>query len=130
MAVTEEAPLAGAGEAAAGQGRRLCCAACGAHVTDEDAAIACEGTHVHSFMNPAGVVFVIGCFAQAPGCAALGLPALEWTWFPGCRWQVAVCRACGEHLGWRYNGAAAFHGLILDRLRPCDDSPQGGSGDE
>ena len=76
-------------------------------------------------MNPEGTVFVIGCFAQAPGCVAIGAPMLEWTWFPGCRWQVALCRACGEHLGWRYTGADTFHGLILERLRPCGNQGRG-----
>ena len=71
------------------------------------------------FANPYGVVFAIGCFSGAPGCAAVGAPSPDFSWFPGTRWQVAVCAACGLHLGWRYAGGpeGGFYGLILDRLR-------------
>jgi hypothetical protein len=69
-------------------------------------------------MNPHELMFHIGCFAAAPGCAQVDIATAEWTWFSGYRWQVALCRHCGIHLGWRYRGAGsdAFFGLILDRL--------------
>ena len=31
--------------------------------------------------------------------------------------ESVVCGGCGEHLGWRFSGAAPFYGLLLDRLR-------------
>jgi hypothetical protein len=79
-----------------------------------------DGAHRHVFANPHGFVFEIGCFAQAPGCTAMGPPTPDFSWFPGSTWQVAVCARCGLHLGWRYEGhpeAGQFHGLILSRLR-------------
>jgi hypothetical protein len=98
--------------------RRLYCVACRAPVSDEDQRIEVDGAHVHRFENPDGLRFLIGCFADAPGCAPMGPPTLEWTWFAGHAWQVASCRACGAHLGWRYRDGdgGGFYGLILDRL--------------
>jgi len=98
--------------------RRVYCAACRAPVSDADQRIEYGGAHVHRFENPQGLRFRIGCFADAPGCASVGPPTLEWTWFAGHVWQVALCRACGAHLGWRYTDGdgGGFYGLILDRL--------------
>ena len=67
-------------------------------------------------VNPSGVDFHVGCFEPAPGCITEGAPTLYWTWFPGCAWQLALCRACHAHLGWRFTGEQTFWGLILDRL--------------
>ncbi len=102
------------------RGRRLCCAGCGATVTHEGERIVMGGAHEHSFRNPAGLAFDIGCFARAPGCVGSGPSTSEHTWFPGYRWQVALCAACRAHLGWHFRSAdgAPFHGLISARLRP------------
>jgi hypothetical protein len=80
--------------------------------------VAVDGSHRHVFANPHGHVFEIGCFAAAPGCAAVGSPTSDFSWFPGTLWQIAVCVACGLHLGWRYiqSDGVTFYGLILDRL--------------
>ncbi len=76
------------------------------------------GAHQHRFLNPLGAAFRIGLFGQAPGCVATGPATLEYTWFAGYAWQVALCGGCHTHLGWRYAraGAAPFYGLIIDRL--------------
>lgn len=80
--------------------------------------MAVNGAHEHAFMNPAGLRFVVRCFAAAPGCAPEGERSTVWTWFPGHAWQIALCRACGGHLGWSFHaaGGAAFWGLVADRL--------------
>lgn len=77
-----------------------------------------QGRHTHTFANPHGLVFEIGCFQSAPGCGAIGTASEEFTWFPGHRWRVCICAACLVHLGWVFLPAqgAAFYGLILDRL--------------
>jgi hypothetical protein len=98
-----------------------CCAACGLNITDREQSILVAGRHVHRCTNPAGFAFEIGCFRQAPGCVAAGEPTLEWTWFAGYRWQIALCRQCGVHLGWRYTGEDSFFGLILDHLVECGE---------
>jgi hypothetical protein len=105
-------------EASTKEGRRLCCVKCGEPITHEDQRIAIQSSHRHTFTNPHGLVFQIGCFSDAPGCAQIGKTTQEWTWFSGYAWQVALCRSCGIHLGWRYRSSDGdgFHGLILDRL--------------
>jgi hypothetical protein len=78
-----------------------------------------HGSTVHRRVNPAGIVFEFGCFASAPGAAVIGEPTEEHSWFPGYVWSYVLCRGCGEHLGWHFQGAdSPFHGLILDRLVP------------
>lgn len=68
-------------------------------------------------MNPAGIVYRIGCFREAPGCAEVGGESAYWSWFPGYTWQIVVCAACTEHLGWRFRADdSTFWGLILARL--------------
>jgi hypothetical protein len=100
-----------------GPERALLCRSCRWRVTSRAAAISMGGSHAHSFVNPHAIEFRIGCFADAPGCVGRGDESDYWTWFPGFQWQVALCRHCREHLGWRFRSPdASFFGLILDRL--------------
>jgi hypothetical protein len=93
------------------------CAACRAVVTHDSERVEMNGSHTHCFMNPAGLVFRIGCFLHAPGARELGPASDFFSWFPGFAWRVAACRVCGEHLGWSFNSEATqFWGLILERL--------------
>jgi len=98
--------------------RILICAECSGAVTAPEARIQVKGGHEHAFFNPHGVIFRIGCFAEAPGCAAIGEASSEFSWFPGYLWRVVYCRRCQTHLGWSFFGAeaTAFFGLILNRL--------------
>ena len=77
-----------------------------------------EGRHEHTFVNPSGITFHIGCFASAKGCRVEGNPTREFTWFPGFDWSFALYRNCGIHLGWYYDSqdADGFFGLVLARL--------------
>jgi len=70
-------------------------------------------------MNPAGFTFHIGCFAEAIGCVTRGPPSLEYAWFPGFAWRLALCGQCTCQLGWHFRSddGESFFGLILDRLR-------------
>ncbi len=80
------------------------------------------GCHEHTFTNPGGWVYRIGCFRRAPGCAQAGEFTEAYSWFPGQAWRYALCAGCRTHLGWVYRQAggeaseAEFYGLILDRL--------------
>ncbi|MBN2160429.1 MAG: hypothetical protein JW807_13630 [Spirochaetes bacterium] len=95
----------------------ILCRFCRNAVTSDDLRIEMDGSHEHSFMNPAGIVFRIGCFSMAGGCLIMGIPTTEYTWFPGFAWCYVVCSSCLTHLGWHYrSGATGFFGLILDRL--------------
>ncbi|MGW8194412.1 MAG: cereblon family protein [Desulforhopalus sp.] len=93
------------------------CRACGMTVTSRDQKISVQGSHSHTFFNPAGIVFELGCFRQAPGCFVAGEPSSEFTWFAGHLWSFALCKSCRSHLGWFFDsGSASFYGLILTNL--------------
>ena len=94
------------------------CAKCGHLLTRMCWAIEVGG-HERVFINPAGRVFRIACFREAPGTASEGIPTEEYTWFPGYAWNLALCLGCGGHLGWRFEGTAmppVFFGLIKTAL--------------
>jgi hypothetical protein len=95
----------------------LACSFCLRPITTEGDRIAVSGSHEHTFTNPEGLRFRIGCFATASNCALAGPPSNYWSWFPPCSWQVELCGGCFQHLGWLFRNAGdSFHGLILDRL--------------
>jgi hypothetical protein len=111
-------PRAPADQAALAPERAIVCAACGHPVTSSRQRIEVQGAHAHRFMNPAGFLYRVGCFADAVGCAIVGPPSGEYPWFPGHEWRLATCGGCGVQLGWHFRGeTSAFFGLILDRLR-------------
>lgn len=96
----------------------LRCAACGHRITERAYRSTMSGAHEHTFVNPAGYLFRIGCFVAAPGCAYVGAPSEEFSWFPGWSWQIAVCGQCRSHVGWIFRlGGEQFHGLIASKLR-------------
>ena len=94
------------------------CKQCGAPITSPDERMVLQGAHEHTFTNPHGIVFHIGCFRSASGCGYTGAPTEEFSWFRGFFWRLALCRQCLTHLGWLFtsSGSLRFHGLILDRL--------------
>ena len=100
----------------------LICRQCRFAITNETNRITVNGAHCHTFANPHGIVFEIGCFNKADGCAVMGHPTSEFSWFPPNLWQTAICGFCLSHLGWRFStsGNVIFWGLILDRLIQAD----------
>jgi len=97
----------------------ILCRRCGHLITRPRNRIIKDGNHRHTFANPSGLVFEIGCFSHAEGCGPSGEPSAEFTWFRGFQWRLALCRACFVHLGWQFTslgGSAGFWGLILNRL--------------
>ena len=111
----EDAQQAG-GAVTAEDGSVWRCAACGAEVARDRDRISLDGQETRAFVNPDGFEYVIAGFAQAAGCREVSGPSSYWSWFPGCAWQISICRSCRAHLGWRFSGQAAFYGLSLDRL--------------
>jgi len=96
----------------------LRCAVCDHRITDRAYRREMAGAHEHTFVNPAGFQFHIGCFVAAPGCKHVGATNEAFSWFPGWRWQVAICGNCHGHLGWIFRlGGEQFHGLITSALR-------------
>lgn len=97
--------------------RTIRCKVCGHVITSENERITVNQFHQHTCKNPSGYIFTFGCFQNAPGCLATGPASLENTWFAGYHWQIVVCAACGEHLGWLFRGQDKFFALIIDRLK-------------
>jgi hypothetical protein len=98
----------------------LYCFVCGAAITRIELRIFIGNSHRHTFTNPGGFVYEIGCFSEAEGCEEEGEPTEEFSWFAGYTWHFAFCSGCGTHLGWVYQSATEtpghFFGLILNRL--------------
>lgn len=98
--------------------RLILCRECLYPITREEERREMAGAQQHTFANPAGLVFTIGCFRSAQGCVPVGPSSDEFTWFKGFAWQVGVCRGCLAHLGWHFRAPSgtSFWGLILDHL--------------
>ncbi len=127
---SDRAPGGGTSTRAEGQAREaderaIVCAACAATITSPSHRIVSHGAHEHRFLNPAGLVFHIGCFDQAIGCTIVGPASLEYAWFPGFAWRLALCGQCRVQLGWHFRDDAGdgFFGLILARLRDAGSAP-------
>ena len=96
---------------------KIFCRQCMQVITSPAERIQVHGSHCHTFSNPAGLLFQIGCFRRVKGCVDASPPEAEWSWFGGYAWQVVLCSACATHLGWRYTGQNdGFYGLILGSL--------------
>lgn len=96
----------------------LYCITCLRLITSGDQRIQVEGSHEHTFLNPGGCMYKIGCFQDAIGSVAQGMPTDEFTWFKGFHWRVAYCKKCFQHIGWQYlqSNQEYFWGLILRLL--------------
>jgi len=98
--------------------QHILCRQCHQAITRPAERITVQGAHHHTFANPHGIVFEIGCFKYAQGCGYAGPPSTEFTWFSGYAWRVSFCTLCLAHLGWVFiaDSGDSFHGFILDRL--------------
>ena len=98
----------------------LYCSECRTVVTHSEEAISRGGAHRHTFTNPAGQIYVVGCFARAVGGVPIGEYTRDFSWFKDYAWCYVLCRGCAGHLGWHFSstGGTDFFGLRLDRLTP------------
>lgn len=104
-------------QAASLEGPAIVCRDCRHPITDPSCQIQVDGDFYHTFANPQGHVFEIGCFDKAAGCAPASPPFSEFSWFPGYLWKIGICRNCAGHVGWIFVADQdRFFGLILDRL--------------
>jgi hypothetical protein len=96
----------------------ILCRECRRIITYPEERIEVTGSYHHTFANPHGIVFEIGCFKSAEGCVHFGVPTHDFSWFKGFQWRLSACGFCLIHLGWIYTRpeATTFYGLILDRL--------------
>ncbi len=96
----------------------ILCRQCNQAITTPDEQLSINGLHKHSFANPHGFIYEIGCFNSVRGCSHVGPRISEWTWFRGYSWQITVCNSCLINLGWVYESGSQhlFYGLILEHL--------------
>jgi hypothetical protein len=95
----------------------IICASCNNHITDLACQIIVNKSFYHTFANPHGCVFEIGCFSDAIGCMASSIASMEFSWFFGFSWKIGVCNNCSTHLGWIFlSKSDRFYGLILEKL--------------
>ena len=98
------------------------CRQCFQVITSETEKIDVQGGYKHTFANPHGLIFEIGCFKSATGCIYAGKPVSDFSWFKGFKWQLAACSKCLVQIGWFFvsmgfeGGSESFNGLILDHL--------------
>ena len=99
--------------------RPIRCRQCLEEITRQAYQVAVQGAHRHTFANPAGIVFDIGCYGIVTGITHTGPETDEFAWFRGYRWTIVLCRRCLVHLGWRFSALHrnTFYALIIDRLR-------------
>jgi len=96
----------------------LRCLQCNNVITSPSERIQVQGSHQHTYANPHGIVFEIGCFKDVTGCGYAGAATDEFSWFAGYSWRICFCSMCLTHLGWMFSSHAGgiFHALILDRI--------------
>jgi hypothetical protein len=97
-------------------GTAVLCRRCSAQLSEPRLAIAIDGRHAHELVNPAGIAFDVRCFSDAPGARPYGDASTFFSWFREHAWRIVVCGNCGVHVGWRFEGASTFFGLIADRI--------------
>ena len=104
------------GETAVATDDALYCSDCFHLITRTRWQISAKGDHAHTVFNPAGRLFQIGCYSDAPGATPGGDASEKFTWFPDYVWRIALCRNCGRHMGWQFLGDDEFYGLITAHL--------------
>ncbi len=98
-------------------GEVIICKQCGHPLTEKRNKTEVDNSHMHTFFNPAGYVYEIGCFSSAPGCWIHGPASTDFSWFASFSWRLALCDNCTTHLGWFFaSDVSTFFGLILKKI--------------
>jgi len=101
------------------ESEQIVCRQCSHIITKPEERIQVNGSHQHTFANPSGLIFEIGCFQTAKGCGYTEQATSEFSWFSGYSWRIAVCGKCLTQLGWLFSssrGSSRFFGLIINKL--------------
>jgi hypothetical protein len=105
----------------------LSCASCGNPVTRVSEKVEVFGRHDHAFPYYREIVR-LGCFRNAPGCAAVQGVSHGYSWFRGYAWQIQVCGSCFTQLGWKYiSPENSFYGLVFGTLREAESGQENGT---
>ncbi len=95
----------------------IVCAFCNHYIADPSDQIQVNQSFRHTFANPHGYIFEIGCFSDASGCKSTSISSNDFSWFIGYSWEIVVCSQCSNHLGWFFSSSTdSFYGLILEKL--------------
>ena len=95
----------------------ILCRSCNNVITDKSSKIQIDGSFAHTFANPHGIIFRIGCFNSAPGVIFSKQESGQFSWFSDFVWSVCACSFCATHLGWRFRKEEkVFFGLVLATL--------------
>lgn len=80
------------------------------------------------YCNPAGVIHDIVTLSQAQGLMLSSRTvSLEFTWFQGYGWTIAVCEVCHSHIGWKFTAIhsglkpEAFWALSRQNIKSKDE---------
>lgn len=103
--------------------KRYCCRACGVRVARGEDLVPVDGTTRHERVNPTGWPCRFLTFRAAENTRDVTLPTDDFSWFEGHAWIVLACAACDVHLGWRWEGATVFVGLLLHAIVEEEESP-------
>ncbi|MCP4160478.1 MAG: hypothetical protein GY760_10420 [Deltaproteobacteria bacterium] len=97
--------------------RIIACKNCNHQISTVSEKTTVDDIHIHAFANPHGLLFEIGIYRTADGCALEGPFSDEFTWFPGYSWKIAICENCLVHMGWYFGSqSSSFFGIIADRI--------------
>lgn len=57
-----------------------------------------------NYCNPAGYIHETLTVHKTIDDSAriVDRPSTEFSWFPGYAWQIAVCKKCSSHIGWKF----------------------------
>lgn len=77
-----------------------------------------------NYCNPAGYIHETLTVHKTLDDAAkiVDRPSTEFSWFPGYAWQIAVCKRCSSHIGWKFIAVTknlkprTFYGLSCKSL--------------
>ncbi len=99
------------------------CVICGALISESGALIQINGSHNHSFVNPAGVRCNFTTFVHCENVLVHEDLYIEHSWFPGYGWRFLLCRRCYQHLGWKWDPVGeggkpdGFFGLLINSVQ-------------
>lgn len=102
--------------------RYIRCRRCRQEIAKPSDRVTKDGAHRHTFANPHGIVYEIGCFREVRQCGFAGRSSSEFTWFAGYSWRILFCGVCLSHLGWVFEspGRSSFYGLIVSQIEEPD----------
>lgn len=108
----------------------FCCKKCDRGIANYADMFAMSNQGVSSsYCNPSGFVHeTLTVYQTLPKTTRTTTkPSTEFSWFPGYSWQIAICNACNNHIGWKFIATKRslkprkFYGLCGKSIRVASD---------